>query len=363
MKVLNLKIENFRNIEKCDFSPCEGINIIYGDNAQGKTNLIEALWLFCGQKSFRGAKDSQLVRIGSDKASLYLDFFSGERRQTAEITIDGKRKASLNEIALSSPAALSEKFCAVVFAPTHLDLIKEGPRGRRSFLDNTISQMRPKYAKVLSVYNRAVLQRNTILRDALYHRELEYMLDVFEKQIANAGAYIIAQRKMFLEAIEKISKEIYFGISKQKEEFSLNYLCSAQGGEEETLIKKLKESRAADCEKQNTSVGPHRDDIEFFVNGLPLKSFGSQGQQRSAVLSIKLAQAEVLKRFCGEQPIAILDDVMSELDRSRQDFLLNYIEGWQVFITCCDADTVRHLKDGKIFKMQRGELKRECISI
>lgn len=359
MRITKLSLTDYRNIESCVFEPGEGINVIYGNNAQGKTNLIEALWMFCGQKSFRGTKDTQLIRLNCEKAEMKMEFFAADRPQKAEIKITSKKDASINDIPLTTPSLLGDSFCAVVFAPSHMDLIQDGPKERRAFLDGAISQMRPKYAKVLQIYNRAVMQRNVILRDVMFHSELEFMLEAFEQKIANCGAYIIAQRKMFLEALCAAAPEIYSGISQNKEKFTMEYICTADDGLEKTLLHALRQARAEDTAKQVTSVGPHRDDIDFFVDGLPLKTFGSQGQKRSAVLAIKLAQAQVLKRFCGEQPVAILDDVMSELDRERQDFILNHIKGWQVFITCCDPQTVRHLDEGNVFKMDNGVLTKE----
>ncbi len=359
MQVNKLTLKNFRNISDCVFEPGDGINVIYGKNAQGKTNLIEAIWLFCGQKSFRNAKDSNLIKLNTDNLKISLDFFSQGREQSADIIINSKKSALLNEIELSSVTKLGESFCAVVFDPSDMDLIKEGPKIRRDFLDDTISHMRPKYARVLNQYNRAVLQRNNLLKDIAYHPNMECLLDVFEGQIANSGAYLIAQRKMFLEGLLNYAPDIYLGISGKSESFEIKYLCTAGDGDEEAIKLALKKARAEDIENKTTSVGPHRDDIEFFVNDLPLKSFGSQGQRRSAILAIKLSQAELLKKFCGEQPVAILDDVMSELDNDRQKFILNHIKGWQVFITCCDPQTVQFLEQGNIFKMENGILVKE----
>ena len=357
MRVLGLTLENYRNLSTVHFSPFDGINVIYGNNAQGKTNLIEALWLFCGQKSFRGSKDSELVAFEKEKAKLSLDFFSGDRQQKAEIFITNKREFILNSVPQTNATRLCESFCAVVFAPSHLSLIKDGPKARRQFLDTAISGLRPQYGKNLHSYNRAIMQRNAILRDIKEHSELLDMLDAFEDRIAETGAKIISQRQKYLEAISAVAPKIYSGLSKGQEEFTLEYCCTAKYGQEtEALKAALKHARTEDMQTGTTSVGPHRDDIEFSVNRLSVKSFGSQGQQRSAVLSLKLSEAEVLKRFSGEQPIAILDDVMSELDMDRQDYIFNHIKGWQVFITCCDPNSVLKLAEGKIFKMENGKL-------
>ena len=353
-----IEYENYRNLKKGVFYPDKEINVIYGDNAQGKTNLIEAIWLFTGKKSFRGTKDNQLINIDSDNqtAVLKTEFFSAGRKQKGEIIITNKRLASVNDINLSSASGLSEKFTAVLFSPTDMDLIKGGPILRRKFLDDAISTVRPKYNKILTAYNRAVMQRNSILKDVAYHHELEFMLDVYEDRIAKSGAYIISQRKKYIEALMTYIVDIYGGISSNKEEIMLKYKCTAGSGSEKDILESLKETRKNDTINATTNVGPHRDDLEFFVNGLQLKIFGSQGQRRSAVVALKLSEAEILKKFTGEQPIAILDDVMSELDLSRQDYLLNHIKGWQVFITCCDPNTINSLNKGKSLKMENGVL-------
>ncbi len=361
MYIEKIEYENYRNLKKGEFVPDKEINIIYGDNAQGKTNLIEAIWLFTGKKSFRGTKDNQLINIMSENqtAKIKTLFFSGERSQKADIIITNKRLASVNDINLSSASGLSEKFTAVLFSPADMDLIKEGPVVRRKFLDNAISTVRPKYNKILNSYNRAVLQRNTVLKDVVFHPELDFMLDVYEGRIAKCGAYIIAQRKKYIEALGEYIKEIYSGISSNKEEISIKYKCTTGDGSEKEILTHLKKNRVQDAVTATTNCGPHRDDMEFFINGLSLKIFGSQGQRRSAVVSLKLSEAEILKKHTGEQPIAILDDVMSELDLTRQDYILNHIKGWQVFITCCDPNTIKSLNEGKVFKMENGLLTNE----
>ena len=363
MYLEKIEYENYRNLKKGVFFPDKEMNIIYGENAQGKTNLIEAIWLFTGKKSFRGTKDTQLINIDdkTQTAVLKSSFFSANRKQTGEIIITNKRIASMNDVNLSSASGLSENFTAILFSPADMDLIKEGPIVRRKFLDSAISTLRPKYEKILISYNRAVLQRNSILKDVAYHRELEFMLDVYEERIAKCGAYIIAQRKKYIDALMEYIADIYRGISSNKEEISIKYKCSCGEGSEKEIFEMLKSTRKQDTITATTSIGPHRDDMEIFINTLPLKIFGSQGQRRSSVVALKLSEAEILKKNTGEQPIAILDDVMSELDLSRQDYLLNHIKGWQVFITCCDPNTIKSLNKGKIFKMSDGVLSEESI--
>lgn len=358
MIVRELKYQNFRNLSSGLFTPCEGINVIYGNNAQGKTNLIEAIWLFSGQKSFRTSKDAELIKLGEEKTTLDLKFFSASREQTAVLEIQNKRVAKLNEIEQKKTSNLGSAFSAVLFSPNDMDLIKDGPSVRRKFLDDVICVLRPKYEKVLKAYNKAIIQRNAVLKDSIFHSSLEGLLDAYEDRIAKFGSYLISQRKKYIEALDQYAPVIYKGISLD-EEFTIEYKSSSGEGEYEDLRKSLLESRVEDTKNCTTSTGPHRDDIDFLINGLSVKSFGSQGQKRSVVLSLKLAEAEILKKFTNEEPIAILDDVMSELDRKRQDYILNHIKGWQVFITCCDPKQIESLKAGSLFKMENGQLVKE----
>jgi len=361
MYLEKIEYDNYRNLKTGVLIPDKNMNVIYGENAQGKTNLIEAIWLFTGKKSFRGTKDVQLINVENLEKPLVLksSFFSGGRSKTSEISILNKKTVKLNDVSLNSASELSENFTAILFAPTDMNLISDGPIARRKFLNDAISTVRPKYDKVLNSYNRAVMQRNSVLKDIATHSELQFMLDVYEERIAKAGAYIISQRKKYLEAVMTYITDIYSGISSKKEEIKVEYKTNLEVADEEGLKQALKDVRKQDVITATTSVGPHRDDVEFYINGMPLKIFGSQGQRRSVVIALKLTEAEILKKNTGEQPIAILDDVMSELDVSRQDFLLNHLKDWQVFITCCDPNTIKILENGKIFKMENGILSEE----
>ena len=213
MRVISLCVEGYRNLRSFTFLPGPGVNVVYGDNAQGKTNLAEALWLFCGQKSFRGSRDGELVSFDGSAAKLKLRFFAEEREQESELLIDTARHASLNGVKLSSPTELSRRFCAVVFSPEHLSFVKEGPGVRRRFLDSAIIQLRPKYGSLLAGYHRAVKQRNVLLRDSVRHSELLELLSAYEYHIARFGAGILAKRRSYVEALRKEAPEIYKGLS------------------------------------------------------------------------------------------------------------------------------------------------------
>ena len=359
MKIENIEIENFRNIEKMrlDFGD---VNIIYGENAQGKTNLLEALYIFSGSKSFRGAKDADLIKFGADAAKLKIDFFSNERKQNAEITIKEKRSAKLNGIKKDSPLQLGEEIKVVEFSPAHLSMIKDGPEKRRKFIDGALCRIKSNYKAVLNEYKRCLLQRNVLLRDLQKNSELGDMLYIWNGNFAKAGAKIIFQRLKYAEALEPYAEEIFSGLSGGKEKISLkiggafDYENQDGDGIYKKLIEKLEENTADDILNGGTSVGPHRDDVDILINGISARNFGSQGQQRSCVIALKLAEAGLLKEKTGIVPVALLDDVMSELDEKRQDYILNHIKSRQIFITCCDKNTVLRLKNGKTFHIVNG---------
>ena len=356
MIVKNLTSKGFRNFCELEFSPSQNMNVIYGDNAQGKTNLLEAIWLFCGAKSFRGAKDNELLGFGKEKAINTCDFIFGENEKNAKIIIEEKRKAELNGKMLSSASKLAGNFYAIVFSPIDLNLVNDGPNVRRRFLDTAIGQIYPLYNEKLKNYIKAIKQRNTILRDVKYHSDIEFLLDDFEKSLSILIKEIVKYRYRYVEILKEIAPEIYGGISGDKEKLSIKYSSPVlKDMEIEDISKLLKNSRKEDILTGNTSVGPHRDDLELILNNSKLKSYGSQGQRRSVCLTLKLSEAKVLKKITGEYPIALLDDVMSELDKSRQDFILNHIKDWQVFITCCDPSNIKGIKEGTVFQMEGGK--------
>lgn len=361
MRIDRIKINDFRNIAAMELKLCENANIIYGDNGQGKTNFVEAIWLFTGAKSFRGAKDSQLVRFDCPQAGLELDFFGEGREQKAMMTIDSKRAASLNEIPLRSATELAGHFCAVVFSPTHLSLIKNGPQEKRKFIDTSICQIKPKYIHILNQYTRVVDQRNRLLKDISYEASLFDTLDIWDMRLCSFAAVLIKTRASFLERLKPYAREIYAGISREKEELDFSYV-STLGGDphaeiseiEKELLGRLQANRGEDIKARITNLGPHRDDIEIMLDGKSARAYGSQGQQRSCVLSLKMAECELIRETIGEYPVVLLDDVMSELDVSRRDYLLNNLRDRQLIMTCCDKAYFKTLGRGAGIKIQDG---------
>ncbi len=333
MKVLELRASGFRNLETLRFSPCGGLNAVTGENAQGKTNLLEAMWLFTGGRSFRGARDQELVRAGAQEACLSLTFFSGGREQRAELTLrGGARQAVLNGVPKRGMAELIGRFCAVVFSPEHLSLVKGGPAERRAFLDSALCQAKPSYAIAYARYRRTLNQRNALLKDIARHPELEDTLPIWDDRLCRSGAVLIRERRAYLERFAPRASAHYAGIAHGREELRLTYEPSCGGDMAESLRRALRE----DIRFGHTSVGPHRDDIGIEIGGMAARLYASQGQQRSAVLAMKLAEAAVLAEACGEEPVVFLDDVLSELDGSRQLYLLSSLSGRQSFLTGCE---------------------------
>ncbi|MBE6792224.1 MAG: DNA replication/repair protein RecF [Ruminococcaceae bacterium] len=354
MRVTAFSAMGFRNltVERC--VPDEKVNIFWGDNAQGKTNLLEALWLFTGSRSFRGAKDRELRGFDAAQTALSLNFFGEGREQTADITIERARQVTLNGVALSAPSQMAGRFLGVVFSPAHMQLIKGGPEERRRFLDTAYCPLRPAYTETLLSYQKALRQRNALLKSGCVD---SLLLEPWDRELANYGARIIAARRAYIKRLRPAAEEIYRGLSQGKEPFSLEYMCALpQENTAQALYQALQNAHAADMQAGFTSVGPHREDLEVLVDGISAKSFGSQGQQRSAVLAIKLAEARLLQEITGEAPVVLLDDVMSELDPSRQEYILNALSAWQVFITCCDPAPLYRLCSGKAFEMKGGRL-------
>lgn len=352
MRINDFYCKNFRNLYETEISDFEEMNVICGENAQGKTNLLEGMWLFTGIKSFRNAKDSAFVCFEKEKAELKMSFSAEETLKDAEIEIKEHRTAFLNGSRLKSPSMLAGSFKAIVFSPDDLELVSGGPAVRRRFLDIAIGQLYPSYISISRAYARAVTQRNRIIKDFRFDGTLSVMLDVFEEEIAQNGRKIYALRRKYTEYLKEFLPAVYSGISYGKEILETEYrpVC------EKDLETALKEARRDDMYTGATSVGPHRDELLFKINGISARAFGSQGQKRSISLSLKLAEAEIINRVAGEYPVFLLDDVMSELDPERQSFVLNRINGIQSFITCCDPSNIERLKKGKIIKVKNGQV-------
>ena len=369
MIIKELHVKNYRNLTEITLSPCERINVIYGDNAQGKTNIIEAIWLFTGNASFRSAKLNELIQFDCKQAELSVLFEDGQREQNAKMKLSAKKEIHLNQVPLKKASELAGHFFCVVFSPADLDFVKGSPRNRRRFIDLAIAQITPQYLSYLEHYEKVLEQRNALLKEIPRNAYLRDTLDVWDLQLAKLGTILSIYRRDYSLKLGKIAKSIYEGLSSKQEVFEIRYASSAfedmaditsyDDQHINAYFEKLQQSLEQDIRCGFTTVGVHRDDLELFVNGLSVKTYGSQGQQRSSILTLKLSEANLLKAVTGEDPIILLDDVMSELDVKRQDYILNHVKNKQVFITCCDVFNTIHLKKGKIFKISAGSILEE----
>lgn len=348
-----LELKNYRNFSHESFEFDSGMNVIYGENAQGKTNVLEALWCFTGGKSFRGSKDGDLVKFGEEKAQIKLNFFDDGRNQECTVNIEKGRNAVLNGVEYPSATALAGKIYSIIFSPNDLSIVKDGPNLRRKFIDTSLCQLYPLYISVLRRYMKALDQRNSILKNIKFNPNMEDFIDDFEKELAVCGTEITKYRKKYTEKLNLFLPDIYNGISGGKEVITAEYE-STSGENAEEYVNILKNSRFDDMKTFTTSKGPHRDDLSIKIDGISARSYGSQGQKKSAAISLKLSESEVISNITGKTPVALLDDVMSELDTVRQSYILNHIKDRQVFITCCDVADINSLKSGRIFKIESG---------
>ena len=367
MIIKGLKFENFRNLENNHIIPGEKMNVIIGDNGQGKTNLLECIWMFNGIKSFRGAKDRELIKFEKNFAKLEIEFYSEDRLQTAAINfVNNKREVYINDVKKPAPSHLMGKITSIVFSPEHLSLVKEGPSLRRKFIDSAICQVKPKYSVFLARYNKILNQRNALLKDIAYYPELADTLEIWDKELAVNGSVIIRERLKYISSLSNIAGEYHSGISENKEMLEVIYTNKFNKGNSASEISEefyniLLKSRNEDLSLKYTTKGPHRDDIDIIINKRSARQYASQGQQRSAVLSLKLAEATLVDQITGQEPVILLDDVLSELDKERQFFLLNKIKDRQVFITCCDYSTEGLLRSGKMFSLENGRIKEKIV--
>ena len=362
MIINRLEYCNFRNLKSGCIYPCDGMNIITGENGQGKTNLLECIWMFNGVKSFRGSKDRELVAFGESFAWAELGFFAQDREQSARLEFkNGKREAFLNEIKKPAPSHLMGKLTSVIFSPVHLSLVKDGPGVRRKFTDSAICQVKPKYSVYLARYNRILSQRNALLKEFSAYSDPYAAIEVWDRELAVNGAVIINERIKYLSRLSDTACEYHSGISDNREKLEIvyrkKYTSETTVSEiSQELFEQLNQSLKEDLQLKYTTKGPHRDDLEIYINGKSARQYASQGQQRSAVLSMKLAEATLAELITGTKPVILLDDVMSELDSVRKNFLLNELDKKQVFITCCDESSVSALAEGKVFAVRSGEV-------
>lgn len=363
MKLTHIQVDGFRNLQEIDFLPSPHINVIFGENAQGKTNLIESIWMFTGQKSFRMNRESEVIGFDRERADLQIEFEDQERKQKAKIRLSKKKNDFfLNRVPQKSARGYSGHFYAVIFTPAHLKIVQEAPLYRRRFLNQGISQLRKDYASYYLQYERILHQRNSFLKD---RSGSDSMLDIWDMQLAKVGTILTLLRADYTAKLNRASQSIFEELTQGKEKMNISYQSTVFDTIEdvsynqekiERYYKEMKKRRNKDQEYKTTGIGVHRDDLEITVNGLSLKNYGSQGQQRSCVIACKLGEAKLIQELTKEYPIVLLDDVMSELDIRRQQYILNYIKDYQVFITCCFYKDIEKEENGKKICMKKGKI-------
>ncbi len=368
MYIKNIELKDFRNYRYLDTSFSEKVNIFIGNNAQGKTNLLEGIYLNAMAKSFKASKDKELIRFGEDFCKIKTTAFFDDEDHTTEIVInkEGKKGIKLDGVRIKKTSELLERIFIIIFSPEDLKIVKDEPEKRRRFIDRELCQIKPGYYIMLNEYKKALKQRNAYLKEPSVEK---WALDIWDCQLVQFGSEVISRRNEFVKKINEISRDIHSRISGGAETLSLKYESnidiSNTGDDIEDIeaIKEkfyniLKETADDDIRNRNTGRGPHKDDLKISADDIDLRKFGSQGQQRTAALSLKLSEIKLIEEEIGEKPILLLDDVLSELDNDRQTYLINSLGGNQMFITTTDISgkVARSLPEGKIFKIRSGEI-------
>ncbi len=339
MKISKIELKNFRNYSNLELTLDEGINIFYGDNAQGKTNLLEAVYTACTSKSHKSAKDRELISFNESEAHIKLTLKKNNLgcRIDVHLKKNSKKGIAVNGIPIKKASELFGIANVVIFSPEDLNIIKNGPLERRHFIDLELCQLNKIYVHNLISYNRVIDQKNKLLKKASVtgNYEIDDMMDVYNSQLVKYGSEIIKIRDDFIKKLAEKIKIIHGSITENTEEIEIKYEPNIKCEEFEKELERKKHQ-----EKKNavSLIGPHKDDICFEVNGVDLRHYGSQGQQRTAVLSLKLSELELSEELTGEKPVLLLDDVLSELDRRRQNMLLSSINDTQTLITCTGLD-------------------------
>ena len=337
MEIKSLQLQNFRNYPELYIEFDEKTNIIYGDNAQGKTNILEAVYLSSTSRSHKGAKDKEMIRFGEDEAHIKMITRKGglDHRIDLHIRKNKSKGIAIDGVSIRKASELFGLIHVIIFSPEDLSMVKDGPAERRRFMDLELCQLDKLYTSDLSAYNKVLADRNRMLKDLWVKPEYEEVLPLYDIKLVNFGKHIIEAREKFISRLNDIVKEIHFSLTGGKEELVLSYEPNVRADRfEEELMRGAERDR----HQKITLTGPHRDDICFLANGIDLRKYGSQGQQRSAALSLKLAEIELVKSLSREYPVLLLDDVLSELDSSRQENLLGRINHIQTIMTCTGLD-------------------------
>ena len=355
MWINKIKVNNFRNYDNEEIELNKNINIFYGENAQGKTNIIEAIFLSSMGKSFRAKKDKEMIKLSENKAMIEILFNKKDRDGKIKIELQNKKNVYLNGIKLKKLSELLGNINIVIFTPDDINILKGGPQNRRRFLDIMISQLKPNYMYNLNLYLKTLEQRNNYLRQIKEYNKDENLLEIWDEKLAEYAFNIYNYRNEFINKIKNKIKNIHSEITNNKEEIEIEYLTECES--KEKYLKLLKDRRKLDIIKGYTTKGIHRDDFIIYINKKELNIYGSQGQHRTAILSLKLSELNIIYEETGEYPILLLDDFMSELDEKRRKHFLKNIKNTQIIITCTEKFDIENnniliynVKDGKVYK-------------
>ena len=357
MYIESLELKNYRNYQNLQLDFDKGTNIFYGDNAQGKTNILESVYLCGTTKSHRGSKDKEIIRFGEEESHIRMMIRKDELSYKIDMHLR-KNKAkgvAINGLPIKKARELFGIVNLVFFSPEDLNIIKNGPAERRRFMDMELSLLDKIYLSNLSSYNRIVNQRNKLLKEIPDRRDLYDTLEVWDMQLIDYGERIMERRRKFVREVNEIVGTIHQKLTGERENLVLSY---EPGCGSLSLEEAVRKNRERDIRMRSTSTGPHRDDICFLADDLDIRKFGSQGQQRTAALSLKLSEIELVKQVLHDTPVLLLDDVLSELDKHRQNYLLDSIQGVQTLVTCTGLDEfVNHrFSMNKVFHVKDGEV-------
>ncbi|SFD18734.1 DNA replication/repair protein RecF [Clostridium uliginosum] len=359
MYIKTIMLANYRNYKQLQINLGQNVNVFIGDNAQGKTNILEAIYYCAFSKSHRTSRDKDLINWNNNEA--YISLFVGKMRLDKKIDIkilrDGKKAIKVNSIKINKIDELFGTFNVVMFSPEDLKIIKESPGIRRKFLDMELCQINKKYYFNLVQYNKTLNERNILLRSRNFNED---MLEVYNLQLSQYADYIIQERLKYIDKINFYGNKIHDEITSGKEKISFKYdsIIKFTNNFRDNFLEKLRDNISRDREKGLTSIGPHRDDFNVFINNVDVKKFGSQGQQRTAVLTMKFSSLKIIKETTGEYPVLLLDDVLSELDINRKRYVLGTLNNIQTIITCTGINDLKDYLDenSNIFEVYDGEI-------
>lgn len=353
MLISDIELTNFRNYKNIKLKLNEELNVFYGDNAQGKTNILESIFLCAIGKSFRTRREKDLIYLGEEKAIVNIKYKKNDRDGGIKIEISDKKSISVNGVKIKKLSELIGNIIVVIFTPDDIGILKNGPSSRRKFLDMMIGQLRPAYIYNLNMYLKILEQRNIYLKQIKIEHKPENMLDIWDEKLADYAEKIYNYRMEFIEKIKNKIKIIHKNITDGKEDIQIDFQSDYVN--KEKFIELLKNQRKVDIIRNTTTKGIHRDDFTLFINDKQINIYGSQGQYRTAILSLKISELQVIYDEIGEYPILLLDDFMSELDEKRRNSFIEYIENIQVMITCTDKLTVSR-SNFSSYHVRKGEI-------